>query len=116
MRSRREARLRPEYAGWYPGIQIPLWFPAKALARARDSFSKASLATSNHRVGSRDPASWMTATLNFGAARLVGIQASSHVAKTMGGRTGKHRTPPKRRSLFSGPCFSDRSYALWSRA
>src|SRR5690348_2695673 len=34
MGSRRDARLRPEYAGWYPGIQIPLWLPAKAVGRA----------------------------------------------------------------------------------
>lgn|SRR5690242_19801394 len=31
---RREARLRLEYAGWYPAIQLSTWFSAKAVARA----------------------------------------------------------------------------------
>lgn len=34
MGGRREARLRREYAPWYPGIPIPTWLPAKAIARA----------------------------------------------------------------------------------
>ena len=34
MSARREGRLRRKYALWYPGIQIPLWLPAKGIARA----------------------------------------------------------------------------------
>ena len=31
--NRRQARLRREYASWYPAIQVTGWFPAATLAR-----------------------------------------------------------------------------------
>ena len=31
--NRRQARLRREYASWYPAIQVTGWFPAAMLAR-----------------------------------------------------------------------------------
>ena len=34
MGARRDARLRRDYAPWYPALHITLWAPAKAVARA----------------------------------------------------------------------------------
>ncbi len=34
MEQRREARLRPEYASWYPGVTMAGWLPVTALVRA----------------------------------------------------------------------------------
>jgi hypothetical protein len=33
MEQRREARLRPEYASWYPGVTVAGWVPASTVAR-----------------------------------------------------------------------------------
>jgi hypothetical protein len=31
---KREARLRPEFASWYPAISVATWLPASSAARA----------------------------------------------------------------------------------
>ena len=34
MEQRREARLRPEYASWYPGVTVAGWLPVTTIVRA----------------------------------------------------------------------------------
>jgi hypothetical protein len=34
VRTKRQGRLRPEYAGWYPNISVSSWLPANTLRRA----------------------------------------------------------------------------------
>jgi hypothetical protein len=33
-KQQRQARVRPEYAAWYPTVQVATWLPAQSVARA----------------------------------------------------------------------------------